>query len=175
MKIQLAGIVNESVVDGPGIRWVLFVQGCSHRCYGCHNSNAQDPLGGYESTTDEVIRSLPQNPLIRGITFSGGEPFEQPDALAEIARVAKQKGLSLFVYSGYKYEDLLLMSAENPSVLGLLQHVDVLVDGPFVWEYRDLDLAFRGSGNQRLINVSASLQANQPIEWNPGLELSLRL
>ncbi len=165
MKIKLAGIVKESVVDGPGLRWVLFVQGCPHRCEGCHNAQAQDPTGGYETTTEEVIRQLPHNPLIRGLTFSGGEPFQQPEALVEIGREAKKRGLTLFIYSGYRYEELQAMVESKTAIKALLELTDVLVDGPFIIERKDLNLAYRGSANQRLIDVPRSLQAGYPVEW----------
>ena len=165
MQIRLAGIVKESVVDGPGIRMVVFVQGCRHHCPGCHNENTQDPAGGYESTVDEVIAQLPTNSLISGVTFSGGEPFLQAGALAEIGRAARQRGLSIFTYTGFVFESLLAQSSNNADIAALLAVTDVLIDGPFILEQRDISLAYRGSSNQRLLDLPASLRQGKPAEW----------
>ena len=165
MILRLAGIVNESVVDGPGLRMVVFVQGCPHHCPGCHNPNSHDPLGGYESSTDAVIAALPDGKLVRGITLSGGEPFAQSASLVEVAEAAKNKKLSVVTYTGYQFEKLLEMGQQTPSILKLLELTDILVDGPFEQERRDLGLAFRGSANQRLIDVPASLRSGQVVAW----------
>ncbi len=165
MRIRLAGIVKESVVDGPGIRMVIFVQGCPHGCIGCHNPGSHDPAGGYESTTEELIAALPDGKLVSGLTLSGGEPFLQAEALAEIAAAAKIKGLSVMTYTGYRFELLLEIGENKPAVLALLQQTDILVDGPYEQEKRDLGLPFRGSANQRLIDVPASLSSGSVKEW----------
>ena len=165
MQIRLAGIVKESVVDGPGIRMVVFVQGCPHHCPGCHNENTQDPFGGYLSTVQEVIDQLPSNPLVTGMTFSGGEPFMQAGALAVIGKAAKQRNLSVFNYTGFVFETLLEQSKNNPDIAALLAITDVLIDGPFLLEQRDISLAFRGSGNQRLLDVPTSLRQGKAVEW----------
>ena len=165
MQIRLAGIVKESVVDGPGIRMVVFVQGCPHHCPGCHNENTQDPSGGYLSTVQEVIDQLPSNPLVTGMTFSGGEPFMQAGALAVIGKAAKQRNLSVFTYTGFVFETLLEQSRNNPDIAALLAITDVLIDGPFLLEQRDISLAFRGSGNQRLLDVPTSLRQGKAVEW----------
>ena len=165
MQIRLAGIVKESVVDGPGIRMVVFVQGCPHHCPGCHNENTQDPFGGYLSTVQEVIDQLPSNPLVTGMTFSGGEPFMQAGALAVIGKAAKQRNLSVFTYTGFVFETLLEQSRNNPDIAALLAITDVLIDGPFLLEQRDISLAFRGSGNQRLLDVPTSLRQGKAVEW----------
>ena len=165
MQIRLAGIVKESVVDGPGIRMVVFVQGCPHHCPGCHNENTQDPFDGYLSTVQEVIDQLPSNPLVTGMTFSGGEPFMQAGALAVIGKAAKQRNLSVFTYTGFVFETLLEQSRNNPDIAALLAITDVLIDGPFLLEQRDISLAFRGSGNQRLLDVPTSLRQGKAVEW----------
>ena len=165
MQIRLAGIVKESVVDGPGIRMVVFVQGCPHHCPGCHNENTQDPFGGYLSTVQEVIDQLPSNPLVTGMTFPGGEPFMQAGALAVIGKAAKQRNLSVFTYTGFVFETLLEQSRNNPDIAALLAITDVLIDGPFLLEQRDISLAYRGSSNQRLLDLPASLQQGKPVEW----------
>ena len=165
MYLRLAGIVKESVVDGPGIRMVVFAQGCPHHCPGCHNPDSHDPTGGYESTTAEIIESLPDGKLVSGVTLSGGEPFAQAEALATVAAAAKQKGLNVVTYTGYRFEKLLDMGQQEPGILKLLKLTDILVDGPYEQEHRDLGLAFRGSSNQRLINVPESLRIGQVVEW----------
>lgn len=165
MVLRLAGIVKESVVDGPGIRMVIFVQGCPHHCPGCHNPDSHNPEGGYETTTEEIIADLPDGKLVCGLTLSGGEPFAQASALITIAAAAKLRGLSIVVYTGYCFEELLQMSVRMPEVMELLKLTDMLVDGPFEQERRDLSLAFRGSANQRLLDVPLSLKAGQAVKW----------
>ncbi len=165
MQLRLAGIVKESVVDGPGIRMVVFVQGCPHHCPGCHNPDSHDPDGGYESSTEEIIEALPDGKLVSGVTLSGGEPFAQVEAMAVVAAAAKKRGLSVVVYTGYRLEELQKKAEQEPAILSLLQATDILVDGPYEQERRDLDLAFRGSSNQRLIDVAASLLQGRVIEW----------
>jgi anaerobic ribonucleoside-triphosphate reductase activating protein len=165
MKLKLAGIVKESIVDGPGIRFVIFVQGCPHRCAGCHNPNTHDPSAGYELSTEEIIAQLPENRLVRGLTFSGGEPFLQATALAEIGREAKQRGFSIVTFTGFVCEHLLEQSRENIGIAALLSVTDLLIDGPFQQDQRDIGLRFRGSGNQRLIDAQATIKAGQPVEW----------
>lgn len=174
MQLKLAGLVRESVVDGPGIRLVVFVQGCPHHCVGCHNPASHDPAGGYLATTEEILGELDKNKLISGVTLSGGEPFGQLDPMLEIANGVKARSLSLMVYTGYPFETLLTMGANDKRILQLLNLTDILVDGPFILEQRNLGLAFRGSGNQRLIDVPASLKAGKTVEWNdPAWQQSL--
>ena len=150
MEIRIAGTVDDSIVDGPGIRYTVFVQGCSHHCPGCHNPHTHDFAGGRVVDTEEIVAQLRGNPLLDGLTLSGGEPFEQPDACAELARQAHALGLNVWCYTGYMYEQLL---AGDASRQALLSELDVLVDGPFLLAERSLDLLYRGSRNQRLIDV----------------------
>ena len=147
--IRLAGIIFESFVDGPGVRTVIFVQGCPHNCPGCHNPQTHDPDGGYSADTEDIICKLGSDPLISGITLSGGEPFLQPDACAEIARAARRKGLDIWCYSGWTHEQLL----EKPEAKVLLDEIDTLVDGRYMQELRTLDIPFVGSSNQRIIKI----------------------
>jgi anaerobic ribonucleoside-triphosphate reductase activating protein len=165
MQLRLAGIVKESVVDGPGIRMVVFVQGCPHHCPGCHNPNSHDPSGGYESSVEAVLAELGDNRLISGLTLSGGEPFLQAAALVALASEAKRRNLSVVTYSGYVYEDLLTMGKQDNKIAELLRLTDILVDGPYLQERRDIGLAFRGSANQRLVDVPASLRQGSVVEW----------
>ena len=152
MQIRLAGIEPESIVDGPGYRFAVFVQGCPHACPGCHNPKTHDVEGGYMADTDEIISKLGKNPMIRGVTLSGGEPMLQPKPLAEIARAAKQKGLSVWCYTGFTLE--FLQQEGRADRMALLDLVDVLVDGPYVAHERSLDLLYCGSWNQRLIDMN---------------------
>ncbi|AEG14547.1 anaerobic ribonucleoside-triphosphate reductase activating protein [Desulfofundulus kuznetsovii DSM 6115] len=163
IRLRLNGMVYESVVDGPGLRDVVFVQGCPHRCAGCQNPGSWDFGGGTEVDIANVLVSLPSSPLVSGITFSGGEPFCQAAALVEVARQVKARGLDIWVYTGYTWEELL--AHPDPAVKRLLVLADVVIDGRFVQAEADLSLPFRGSRNQRLIDVKKSLQTGRVILW----------
>ncbi|MBR0596525.1 anaerobic ribonucleoside-triphosphate reductase activating protein [Sinanaerobacter chloroacetimidivorans] len=153
-SLRIAGIVRESIVDGPGLRFVIFAQGCPHRCKGCHNESTHDFEGGYLCTLEKIISEIDKNPLLTGVTFSGGEPFCQPREFSLLGSEIKARGLDLIAYSGYTLEQLLEMKKENSFIDQLLHKIDSLVDGPFLLEERDLTLAFRGSKNQRMIDMS---------------------
>lgn len=159
MQIRLAGIVPESIVDGPGYRFAVFVQGCPHACPGCHNPKTHDFSGGSLSDTQEIIGKLGTNPLIRGITLTGGEPMMQPEPLAEIARAAKEKGLGVWCYTGFTLEFLLEEGREDR--MKLLDAIDVLVDGPYIAHERSLDLLYCGSRNQRLIDMNRTRETGE--------------
>ena len=159
MEIRLAGIEPESIVDGPGYRLAVFVQGCPHGCPGCHNPGTHDPAGGRLSDTAEIIAQLGKNPLVRGVTLTGGEPMMQAAALCEVAAAAREKGLSVWCYTGYTLEAL--ARENNPDRMRLLGLVDVLVDGPYIAHERSLDLLYCGSRNQRLIDMPATLSAGE--------------
>ncbi|MCI9044840.1 MAG: anaerobic ribonucleoside-triphosphate reductase activating protein [Peptococcaceae bacterium] len=159
--IQLAGIVNDSITDGPGIRLTVFVQGCPHHCPGCHNQQTWDFAGGQPTTTEEIWQQIQQNPLLSGVTFSGGEPMAQAAALLPLAQLIKQAGLELAIYTGYTFEQLLELP--EPAVRQLLELCDTLIDGPFILAQRNLELNFRGSANQRILKVTESLAAGQPV------------
>lgn len=164
MKIRLAGIVNDSVVDGPGIRVAVFAQGCPHACPGCHNPHTHDPREGMEMDTEDVMAEIRRARYIGGVTFTGGEPFLQAEAFIELARKVKSSKLHLVIYSGYVFEELLALGKTNAHYLNLLSYADLLVDGPYIQEKRDLSLAFRGSRNQRIVNVKDSLACGRAIE-----------
>ena len=153
LPIRLHGAVRESIVDGPRLRFVIFVQGCPHHCPGCHNPASHDPDGGYVSSTTRLWAAIQENPLLRGVTFSGGEPFLWGEELSEIGRAAHEAGLDVMTYSGYTYETLLERAKTEESVKKLLTVTDFLVDGPFILAQRDLTLKFRGSRNQRILDV----------------------
>lgn len=152
-RLKVAGIIEESIVDGPGIRFVLFVQGCNHKCEGCHNSHTQEFNGGEYMLVDDILEKICENPLLDGVTFSGGEPFEQADVLSILAEELKQLGYHLITYSGYKYEEIEKKASENLDWYNLLKNSDILIDGRFESEKRNLKLRFRGSENQRIIDV----------------------
>ena len=163
MRFRLSGIVNDSIVDGPGLRLAVFMQGCPYGCPGCHNPQTHDVMGGREADTQEVRAMLKKNPLLDGLTLSGGEPLLQPQAAREMAEMAKAQGLNVWCYTGDTVEHMLKNCA--PDVMAALEHVDVLVDGPFILEQKSLDLRFRGSRNQRLINMPATLKAGKAVLW----------
>ena len=155
-RLRIAGGVDESIVDGPGIRYVVFVQGCPHRCEGCHNEQTHDFDGGTEVDASALLAEIDRDPMITGVTFSGGEPFCQAEALAGLAEAVKARGKDLMVYSGYTFEELSGLAERDRWVKALLEAADRLVDGRYIKEERDLELAFRGSRNQRYIDLRAT-------------------
>ena len=157
--VRVAGRIAESIVDGPGLRYVLFTQGCPHRCPGCHNPDTHDFGGGTPVVLRDILADIRRNPLLRGVTFSGGEPFCQSEALIPLAAALKSLGYHLMAYTGYVWEDL----ARDSAAARLLPFLDMLVDGPFVATRRSLELRFRGSSNQRILDVPAGLRAGRPV------------
>lgn len=151
MKLRIAGIADDSIVDGDGIRLTVFTQGCPHHCPGCHNPETHAAGGGRETTVEAILAEIDANPLLSGVTFSGGEPFMQPSPLARLARQVHARGLDVWCYTGFTLEELL--QKHNPATDALLAEVDVLVDGRFREELRDLTLRFRGSSNQCIIDM----------------------
>jgi len=152
--IRVAGIVLESVTDGPGIRLALFCQGCHHNCPGCHNPETHDPKGGREMTVEEITALYSSDPLLTGITFSGGEPFLQPQPLTIIADYVHAVGGNVIAYTGYTLSQLRKLQETQPAIGHLLDRVDLLIDGPFILEERSLLIPFRGSANQRVIALN---------------------
>ncbi|MBQ3169817.1 MAG: anaerobic ribonucleoside-triphosphate reductase activating protein [Clostridia bacterium] len=165
MIIRIAGIENDSIVDGPGFRLAVFTQGCPHHCPGCHNPETHPFDKGKEVDTEKIIRMMEDNPLLDGITLSGGDPFCQPKACAELSKAAKGMGLNVWAYSGWTFEELLKMSETNGDIMEFLENTDVLIDGPFILAQRTLELRFRGSKNQRQIDVKKSLAEGKAVEW----------
>lgn len=163
MKIRIAGIAEDSIVDGPGLRMTVFVQGCPHHCPGCHNPETHDYTGGTEIEVDEIVKQYLGNPLLDGITLSGGEPFDQPEACAELLSKVYHKCGSVWCYTGYTFDYLLTRTDFLSSFL--LESIDVLVDGPYIESRRTLELPWRGSRNQRLIDVQKSLKSGTIVEW----------
>ncbi|NLM07064.1 MAG: anaerobic ribonucleoside-triphosphate reductase activating protein [Tissierellia bacterium] len=150
-KLRIAGIFEESIVDGPGIRFVIYTQGCTHNCPNCHNPETHDPLKGELVDIKKLFAQIKENPLLKGVTFSGGEPFLQADVLYELGLLIKDIGLDLWVFTGFLYEDLLNLNIDARNLLSI---TDVLVDGPFIEAEKDLSLKFRGSKNQRILKLS---------------------
>ena len=161
--MRIADYIQDSIVDGPGLRFTLFTQGCPHKCPGCHNPGTHDAMGGREESTESIIAAMLGNPLTDGITLSGGEPFMQPEDCAVIAGAARKNGLNVWAYSGWTIEQLL--ADPRPAVRELLERVDVLIDGPFRQEERSLELMWKGSRNQRMIDVRRTLDTGSVVLW----------
>ena len=164
-KIRIAGLVRESIVDGPGLRFVVFCQGCPHSCPGCHNAATHDFSGGYDCEIEKILSAIEKDPLLDGVTFSGGEPMCQPEGFYELAREIRRRfpQMNIVTFTGYTYEELEMLAAENPDLQGLLDLTDLLIDGPFVEAQKDLTLRFRGSRNQRIFDMNATRQQKKPV------------
>lgn len=163
-SIRVHGIVRESIVDGPGIRYLVFTQGCTHNCKGCHNKETHSLEKGYDLYMDKIVHDIMKNPLLDGISISGGEPFLQARALSILCKRVRDLGLSTLIYTGYVFEDLLDKSSTNKDYESLLSYTDILIDGPFIEKERDMLLKFRGSSNQRIIDVASSIRKEKTIE-----------
>ena len=161
-KVRVAGLIEESIVDGPGLRFVLFVQGCHTHCPGCQNPQTWDFEGGELVSCQAILERILNDPLVHGVTFSGGEPFEQAEALEPLAVELRRRGYHLMAFSGYTFEELLT----KPGCRPFLSLLDLLVDGPFIQDQKSLELRFRGSKNQRIIDVQASIAQG----WQPVLD-----
>lgn len=162
--LRMFGTAPESIVDGPGLRFSVFVQGCSHGCPGCHNPESQPAEGGYLRDVEDVAQDIRKNKLIHGVTLTGGEPFEQTEGLLELAQLLKAEGYDLWIYSGYLFEEL-MAGHPHQKAPDLLRLCDVLVDGPFVQKLNSYELKWVGSSNQRVIDLPASLAQGQVVLW----------
>lgn len=154
MKIRLASFIHDSIVDGEGIRSVVFTQGCPHNCPGCHNQKSIPFDGGELVSVYDVIDAILEKDL-KKVTFSGGEPFVQAEQLYTIAKTLKEKGYNLWSYTGFTFEAL--MRHQDPYVMKFLEQLDILVDGRFYMKKKNLEILYRGSTNQRIIDVPKSL------------------
>lgn len=163
--MRIANLVSDSIVDGPGLRLAVFTQGCPHRCPGCHNPETHDSRGGQEMSVAEVVGQWRKNPLLQGLTLTGGEPFAQAADCALLAQAAHQMGWTVWTYTGYLFEDV--RKSTDPGWQALLRATDVLVDGPFVLKEKTYGLPFRGSRNQRVIRVPESLAQGEVVLWSP--------
>ena len=162
--IRLAGIAYESLVNGPGIRRVFFSQGCNHNCKGCFNPETHDFLGGVEKNINELIEDVYKNPMIKGITFSGGDPFERAEEFAYMAKAFKEKNLNIWSYTGYTFEYIINNLDSRNGWEELINNLDVLIDGRYEEDKAVDGLKFRGSTNQRIIDVKKSLKENKVYE-----------
>lgn len=156
-NLKISGIEPESIVDGRGFRFVIFTQGCPHNCHGCHNPQTHDFNDGKWADVQDLYEEICDNPLLKGVTFSGGEPFCQPNPLVALAKLIHTRKLDLTIFTGYTYEELL--KKRDPDVDALLSETDILIDGRFVLEQKDLTLCFKGSRNQRIIDMNRTRQA----------------
>lgn len=164
MKIQLAAYLQpDSIVDGEGIRTVLWTQGCPHHCPGCHNPETHNLEGGASVEIEEVFSIIDELEGQDGITFSGGDPFIQAKSCAKIAHYAKKKGYNIWCYTGFTMEELWDISKQKPEIMDFLREIDVLVDGKFVLSKKSYNLKFAGSTNQRIIDVPKSLKEKKVI------------
>ncbi len=161
--VRLAGYIRESIVDGPGLRFTIFTQGCPHNCKGCHNPDTHDFGSGFDCDISKLEAEIKKNPLLSGVTFSGGEPFCQSAPLAELGKAIKSSGLNIIVYSGFTFEELDEKSKSDNGIDELLKVSDFLIDGRFILSERDLRLRFRGSRNQRIIDLKESLKNGLPV------------
>lgn len=164
IKIRLAGPVQkDSIVDGEGLRGVIWFQGCKHNCFGCHNPETHDMFSGIETSTSIVKKEIDKFIIQDGVTLSGGDPFFQLEAMLDICTYIKQKKLNIWVYTGYTFEEIIDLAKNNKIYLDILETIDVLVDGRFVLKDKSLSILFRGSTNQRIIDVKKSLKQNKTI------------
>ena len=159
--LTIGGIEPESIVDGPGFRYTVFVQGCDFRCPGCHNPQLQSFTGGRRVSVAEITAEVKANPLLSGITLSGGDPFTQAGPCAVLAEEVRALGLSVMTYTGYCWEELL--ASDRPEWRRLIEATGILVDGPFIQAQKNIGLRFRGSANQLLIDVPQSLAAGRVV------------
>lgn len=164
--ISLSGIVEESIVDGPGIRYVLFTQGCPHKCIGCHNPQTHDLNSGLSTEIDKIVNDINKNPLLKGITISGGEPFLQAKQLSKLISKLDRSKLDIMVYTGFEYEYLINNSNDKNGFQDLIDSSDILIDGKFDINQKSDLLPFRGSANQRSIDCKKSIDSNNIILYN---------
>ena len=169
-RLRLAGRVQDSIVDGPGLRYVVFTQGCTLACPGCHNPETQPLSGGHVVPVADLVAELLSNPLTAGLTLSGGEPSLQAIGCAALAEAAREHGLNVWCYSGYRVEALLRRTRSEPDLARLLWAVDVLVDGPFLLARRTLALPWRGSSNQRLVALPETLKTGSVVLRDPAAD-----
>lgn len=169
--LRIAGTIKESIVDGPGVRYVIFTQGCPHDCKGCHNPQTHDMRGGFEVRTEWLISDIQSNPYTDGVTISGGEPFVQPDSCAELVTKLKSEERHIVAYTGFTIEQLL--ASQNISIRRILANIDILIDGKFMEDKKNLTLPYRGSTNQRVIDVQKTLRQNKVVEKDLDSEDSI--
>lgn len=156
-KLRIASVVDDSIVDGPGYRYVIFTQGCKHNCPGCQNPQSHSFSAGNFVSYDEIYEDLKRFKYIKAVTFSGGEPLEQPEAIAEFVTKLKEKGYHIVIFSGYTFEQILKDEKKRKAI----EKADLLIDGRYEQGLRSLNLNYRGSSNQRIIDVQESLKSGE--------------
>ena len=165
-KLKVAGFAKNSVVDGPGIRYTIFTQGCYHNCEGCHNPQTHNPNDGYFVDIDTIYKEIISDTTLSGVTFSGGEPFLQSEALSDLAfKLKTETNLDIICYTGYTYDEIMKIIEDGcHSYRRLLHNIDYLIDGKYDKNKTSLDCNWRGSTNQRIINVQKSIQTGKIVE-----------
>lgn len=158
--MRVVDIIDGTTVDGPGFRTSIYFAGCHHKCPGCHNPTTWDPASGKEISIPEILERIERNGY--NVTFSGGDPLYQIDQLVMLAKKIKEVGKSIWLYTGFTFEQII----ESKSFTGILPYVDVVVDGPFLEAQRDITLLFRGSANQRLIDVTKWIESGEIKPWS---------
>lgn len=171
--IRVAGIEKESIIDGEGLRYVIFTQGCNHNCAGCQNPQTHSFDGGTDMYINDIMKDILSNPLLDGITLSGGDPFFQANECRKLALKAKKEGLNVWAYTGFVFEEFINFIKNdkndnriNNDMINLLKVVDVVVDGPFILSKKSADSLFRGSYNQRIIDVKQSIKKMRVVEYS---------
>jgi len=164
VRLAYDGIQTDSIVDGAGIRSVIWFQGCGHACYGCHNPETWDFKAGTERSVASIKKEIKALEYQDGVTFSGGDPLYQIDGLCELVKCVKECGMNVWVYTGFTWDEVMELAKENPKYLETLQYVDILVDGRFVLDLKSFDVEFRGSSNQRIIDVAKSLESGKVVK-----------
>ena len=164
-ELRIAGLVEESIVDGPGIRFVIFTQGCPHGCMGCHNPQTHDFNGGKNESIDNIVSMIDADPLLKGVTLSGGEPFMQAKKLVKLLNKINNKELNVITYTGFTYEELIAKADEVNGYMELLKASDILIDGKFELDKKQEGLKFRGSSNQRSIDIKKTMETGKVVEY----------
>ena len=163
--MKIAGLVQESIVDGPGLRFAVYTQGCDFKCKECHNPATWSIDGGTEVSIEDIIKQMHSNPLTDGLSLSGGEPILQAADCAKLAKVARDKGINVWLFTGYNFDELLELLGTDKDVKMLLELTDVLVDGRYIHSERSLTLRWRGSKNQRVLDMAKSLKLGRAVEY----------
>ncbi len=165
VRLAMPEIQTDSIVDGEGIRSVIWFQGCSHDCPGCHNPETHDFKAGTEVAIADVKKQIDELEFQEGVTFSGGDPMMQIEALEELAKYVKEKGMDVWCYTGYTFEEVLELAKKNEHYMNALKYIDALVDGRFIMALKSFDVVFRGSSNQRIIDVAKSLEKGKVVKY----------
>lgn len=164
--INIAGIEAESVVDGEGWRFAIFTQGCKHHCKNCHNQQTWDMCGGTQMSIDGLVDTIEEafkeNILMDGVTLTGGDPLYQPDATFSLCKKLKDLGINIWLYTGFTYEEI----TKDEKLMSIMKYIDVLVDGPFIESLKSLELEYRGSSNQRILDMKKTLESGKPEQLN---------